>query len=63
MSSNICGVLLPHKAMEEFREIYKQEFNELLSDEKCTEKAIAVLELFKVLSMHKLDLSGVNKDH
>lgn len=62
MSDYTQGALLPNKAMEEFREIYKQEFNQLLSNEECTEKAIEVLDLFRTLTAQKLDLSEIDSD-
>lgn len=54
--------LISKQALKEFREIYKQEFSEVLSNEECIEKAITVLDLFRILTAHKLDLSENDSD-
>ena len=41
--------MLPPKAIEEFKEIYKQEFGEDLSDKEALEKATRVINLFQVI--------------
>ena len=60
-NSNICVWLSP-EAIKEFKIIYEEEFVKKLNDEIATEKAIAVLELFKILTTHRLDLSEIKTD-
>lgn len=59
--SNISPyTLISTEALMEFKKICKEEFGIALSNEAALEKAIAVLEVFRILSNHKLDLLDVN---
>lgn len=40
---------LSEKAIQEFKQIYKEEFNEDLSDQEAFEMATNLMELFKVI--------------
>jgi len=40
---------LSKEAIEEFKEIYRQEFGEEISDQKALELALNLLNLFKVI--------------
>ena len=41
--------MLPQKAIDEFKEIYKKEFGKELSDKEAKLKANELMELFRVL--------------
>lgn len=41
--------MLPDKAIEEFKEIYKKEFKEELSEKEAREKADNLIGLFRVV--------------
>lgn len=45
--------MLPEESLREFKEIYQKEFGILLSDEEATEKATALLNVFKVFAIPK----------
>ena len=44
------GMNLPREAIEEFKEIYRKEFGEELSDDEASRKANNLIELFQVIS-------------
>ena len=41
--------MLPEKAILEFKQIYKREYGEDLTDEEATERAYAVYDFFKII--------------
>jgi hypothetical protein len=47
-------MILPREAIEEFKQIYKKEFGEELSDQDATERATKLLDLYKVIYKSKL---------
>lgn len=58
--------MLPKNALNEFKEIFKEEFGIDLTEEETSNKASAVLDLFRILASKedadKLDLPEVSND-
>ena len=44
---------LSHRAIEEFKAIYKEEFDEHLSDDDAQEMALRLLRFFGMLAQHR----------
>jgi hypothetical protein len=45
----MVGMNLSREAIEEFKEIYRKEFGEELSDDEASQKANNLIELFEVI--------------
>lgn len=41
--------MLSKKALDEFKQIYKQEFDQILNDTEALKKAVALLTIFKLI--------------
>jgi hypothetical protein len=52
---------LPKKAIEEFKQIYLEEYGEKLSEKDAIEKAIKLINLFKVIYKPILNNYGKSK--
>jgi hypothetical protein len=63
MSNTLPYVQISTKALIEFKQIYKEEFGIRLTNEVALQKAMAVLEIFKILKGFELDLPEVSNDH
>jgi len=46
----MVGMNLPREAIEEFKEIYRKEFAEELSDDEASQKANNLIELFQIIA-------------
>ncbi len=49
---------LPPEAIKEFKEIYKKDFGEELSDQEAYDKALSVLHVFAILLQEDNDLDN-----